>query len=77
VAVQLFCRLCAQAGMFFCVPLPTPTTERPPHRPENEASCVWKKAVVKQPSVLPLLFKTKRFISAVKKTAAVPVSLAR
>ena len=40
VAVKFLCRYCAQAGMFFRVPLP-------PHRPENEACCVWKNAAVK------------------------------
>jgi hypothetical protein len=48
--------------------LPPTTAERPPHRPENEACCVWKNVAVKQPSMLSFLFKTTRFISAVKKT---------
>ena len=39
VALRLFCRTCAKAGMFFCIPLPTPPAGRPPHRPENEACC--------------------------------------
>jgi hypothetical protein len=69
VAVRLFCRLCAQAGMFFRVPLP-------PHRTEKEACCVWKNAAVKQPSVRSLPFKTKRFIAAVKNPAAVPTARA-
>jgi len=67
LAVRLFCRSCAQAGMFFRVPLPPPTAVRPPHRTENEACCVWKNAAVKQPSVGSLAFKTERFIPAVKK----------
>ena len=67
VAVQLFCRSCAQAGMFTRVPLPPPTAVRLPHRPENETCCVWKNAAVKQPSVRSLPFETKRFIAAVKK----------
>ena len=50
VAVRLFCRSCAQACMFFRVPLPPPTAVWPPHHTENEACCVWKNAV-KQPSV--------------------------
>ena len=62
VAVRLFCRSCAQAGMFFRVPLPPPTAVRPPHRTENEARCVFKNAAVKQPSVLSLPFRTERFI---------------
>jgi hypothetical protein len=77
VAVRLFCRSWAQAGMFFHVPLPPPTAVRPPHRPENEACCVWKNAAVKQPSVRSLPFKTMRFIAAVKKTAAVPTARSR
>jgi hypothetical protein len=56
-----------QEGKFFRVALPPPTAERPPHRPENEASCVWKNAAMKEPPVLSLLFKTTRFIEAVKK----------
>ena len=51
LAVRLFCRSCAQAGMFFRVPLPPPTAVRPPHRTENEACCVYLNAAVKQPSV--------------------------
>ena len=69
VAVRLFRRSCAQAGMFFRVPLPPPTAVRPPHHTENEARCVWKNAAVKQQSVHSLLFKTERFIPAA--TAAV------
>jgi len=68
--VRLFCRSCAQAGMFFRVPLPPPTAVRPPHRTENEACCVWKNAAVKQTSVRSLPFKTERFIPAA--AAAVP-----
>ena len=64
VAVRLFCRSCAQAVMFFRVPLPPPTAVRPPHRTENEACCVWKNAAVKRPSVRSLPFKTERFIPA-------------
>jgi len=45
------------------VPLPPPTALRPPHRTENEACCVLKNAVVKQPSVRSLPFKTERFIA--------------
>jgi len=67
VAVRLFRRSYAQAGMFTRVPLPPPTAVRPPHRTENEACCVWRNAAVKQPSVRWLPFKTKRFIAAVKK----------
>jgi hypothetical protein len=62
--------------MFFRVPLPPPTAERPPHRPENEACCVWKNVAVKEPSVHSLPFKTKRFLAAVKKKTAA-VSTAR
>ena len=58
VAVRLFCRLCAQAGMLYRVSLPPPTAVRPAHQPENKACCVWKKAAVKQ------TFKTNRFIVA-------------
>jgi hypothetical protein len=76
VAVRFF-RSCTQAGMFFRVSLPPPTAVGPPNRTENEACCVWKNAVVKQPSVHSLPFKTKRFIAAVKKTAAVPTVRAR
>jgi len=65
-AVRLFCRSCAQAGMFLRVPLPLPTAVRPPHRTENEACCVWKNAAVKQPPVSSLAFKAERFIPAVK-----------
>ena len=43
MAVRLFSPLCAQAGMFFRVPLPPPTAVRPPHRTENEACCVLKR----------------------------------
>ena len=64
VAVRLFCRSCAQAGMFFRVPLPPPTAVRPPHRTENEACCVYLNAAVKQPSVRSLPFKTERSITA-------------
>jgi hypothetical protein len=52
--------------MFFRVPLPPPTAVRPPYRTENEGCCVWKNAMVKQPSFLPLPFKTKCFVPAVK-----------
>jgi len=62
VAVRLFCRSCAQAGTFLCVPLPLPIAVRPPHRTANDACCVWKTAAVKQPSVRSLPFKTERFI---------------
>jgi len=64
-----------QVGMFFHVPLPSPTTVRSPHRTENEACCIWKNAAVKQPSLHLLLFKTKRFISG-KNTAVVPTTRA-
>jgi len=47
VAVWLFCRSCAQAGKFFCDPLPLPTAVQPPHCTENEACCVCKNAAVK------------------------------
>lgn len=67
LAVRLFFRSFAQAGMFSCVPLPPATAVRPPHRTQNEACCVWKTAAVKQPSVRSLPFITERFISAVKK----------
>jgi len=70
VAVRLFCRSYAQAGMSFCVPLPPPTSVRPPHRTENEACCVWTTAAVTRPSVRSLPFKTERFIPAA--AAAVP-----
>ena len=40
VTVRLFCRSCAQAGIFLRVPLPPPTAVRPPHRTENAACCV-------------------------------------
>jgi len=46
------------------------------HHPGSEACCVWKNAAVKQLSVRSLPFKTKHFISAVKKNAAVPTSCA-
>ena len=42
--------------MFLRVPLPAPTAVRQPHRPENEACCVWKNTAVKQPSVPSLQF---------------------
>jgi hypothetical protein len=48
--------------------LPPPTAERPPHRPENEACCVWTNATMKEQPVCSLPFKTTRFIEAVKKT---------
>ena len=64
VALRLFCRSCAQAGMFFRVPLPPPTAVRPPHRTENESRCVYLNAAVKQPSVRSLPFKTERSIPA-------------
>jgi hypothetical protein len=67
LAVGLFCRLYAQAGVFFCVPLPPPTVVQPPHHTENEVCCIWKNAAVKQRFVRSLPFKTKRFIAAVKK----------
>jgi len=51
VAVRLFCRSCAQAGMFFRVPLSLSTAVWPPHCTENEACCVYLNAVVKQPSM--------------------------
>jgi len=66
VAERLFCRSCAQ-GVFFRVSLPLPNAGRPPHRPENEACCVWKNSAVKQPYVRSTPFKTKRFIEAIKK----------
>jgi len=50
--------------VFFRVPLPPPNAVRPPHRPENEAFCVWKNAAVKQPSLCSLPFKTERSIPA-------------
>jgi len=65
------------ASMFLRVPLPPPTAVRPPHRPENEARCVWKNAAVKQPSVRSLPFKTERFTATVTKTTAVPTARAR
>jgi hypothetical protein len=68
VAERLFYRSCAQEGRFFRVALPPLTAKRPPHRPENEACCVWKDAAVKEPLVRSLPFETKRFIEAVKKT---------
>ena len=68
LAVRLFYRPCAQACMFFRVPLLPTTAVRPPHRTENEACCVWKNPAVKQPSVGWLAFKTERFIPALKKT---------
>ena len=64
VAVRVFRRPCAQADMFFRVPLPPPAAVRPLHRTENEACCVWKNAAVKQPSVRSLPFKTERLIPA-------------
>jgi len=77
VAVLLFCRLCAQAGMLFRVPLPPPTALRPPHRTENEACCVWKNVAVELPSVRSLPFETRRFVALVKITAAFPTARAR
>jgi len=64
VAVQLFCRSFAQAGMFFRIPLPPPTAVRPPHPTENEACCIYLNAAVKQPSVRSLPIKTERSIPA-------------
>ena len=58
VATRLFCHTYAQAVcsfVFHC------------HRQENEACRVWKNAAVKQLSMRSLPFKTKHFISAVKK----------
>jgi len=63
--------------MLFRVPLPSPTSVRPPHRTENLKFCVWKNAAVKQQSVRSLPFKTKCFIPALKKAVAVPTALAR
>jgi len=59
VAMWLVWRSCAQAGMFFRVPLPWPTAVQQPHRTENETYCVWKNAAVKQQSVRSLPFKTQ------------------
>jgi len=70
VVVRLIYRSCAQAGMFFRVPLSPPTAVRPPHLTENEAGCVWKNAAVKQSPVSSLPFKTEGFFPA----AAVAVS---
>ena len=64
VAVRLFCRSCAQAGMFFRVLLHPPTAARPPHLTENDARCVYLNAAVKQPSVRSFPFKTERSIPA-------------
>jgi len=61
---------CARKHVLLCSIVP-PTAVRPPHRPENEACCIWKNAAVKQPSVRSLPIKTKRFIATVKKSAAV------
>jgi hypothetical protein len=47
--------------------LPPLAAEQPPHRPENEACCVWKNAAIKLPPVRSLPFKTTRFVEAVKK----------
>jgi hypothetical protein len=66
-AVRLIIRSCAQEGVFFSVPSPLPTAGRPPHRPENEARCVWKNSAVKQPYVRSIPFKIKRFTDAIKK----------
>jgi hypothetical protein len=50
---------------------------RQPHHAGNEAFCVWKNAAVEQLSMRSLPFKTKHFISAVKKkNPAVPTSCA-
>ena len=59
--------MCKQVSLFFCIPLPPPTTVQPLHHTENEACCIWKNTAVKQLSVHSLPFKTKHFIPAVKK----------
>jgi len=64
VAVRLFRRSCSQTGMFFRVLLPPLTAVRPPHRTENEASCLLENAAVKQPPVRSVPFQTVRFIPA-------------
>ena len=64
VAVRLFCRSCAQAGMFCHVPLPPPTAVRPPHRTGKEACCIYLNTAVKQPSVCSLPFKNRKFHSS-------------
>jgi len=70
VAVQLFCRSCAQAGLFIRVPLPPPTAVRPPHCSGNEECCVYLNAAVEQPSVRSVPFKTERSIPAAAAAAS-------
>jgi hypothetical protein len=54
---------CVHKQVFpFCISLPPPTAERPPHRPENKACCIWKNVAMKQPSIL--CFYSRQHVSS-------------